>query len=390
MKPRRKGKVVVLHLAARYPFAGVMWQLLHHLVGLSRLGLDVYYVEDHAAWVYDPVADTVTSDPTANLKLLRAALGRFGFGDRWSFFDAASGEYLGLGRETCRRLLAEADAVINLCAATLPREEHLAAQCLVHLETDPGIFQVRYERRDPHALRIAQTHHLFFTYAVNIGQPGCLLPTGGLRWHPTRPPVLLDQWPEQPAAPAPSKFTTVGTWRNKGNDLEFGGRTYYWSKHVNFDKMLDVPRRAGQAVELATDLTSGPDYERALAGGFCFRPVVPMSLDIDIYRDYLCSSRGEFTVAKDLYVSTHSGWFSDRTACYLAAGRPVVTQFTGFEKSVPTGLGLIGFDDSTSAVQALREINSDYPRHARAAREIAREYFDAERLLDELAEIIGL
>ncbi len=390
MKKRRKGKVVVLHLAARYPFAGVIWQLLHHLVGFSRLGLDVYYVEDHGAWVYDPVADTVTSDPTANLKLLHAALERFGFGGRWSFFDAASGDYLGIGRAACQRLLAEADAVINLCAATHPREEHLGARCLVHLETDPGVFQIRHERREPDAMRIAQAHHLFFTYAVNISQPGCLLPTAGVRWHPTRPPILLDQWPEQSPAPAPAKFTTVGTWRNKGNDLELGGRTYYWSKHLNFGKMLEVPRRAGQVVELATDITSGPDYERALAGGFCLRPVVPMSLDIDTYRDYLCSSRGEFTVAKDLYVSTHSGWFSDRTACYLAAGRPVVTQFTGFEESIPTGVGLLGFDDATSAVQALCEVNSDYPRHARAAREIAREYFDADRLLDEIAEVIGL
>jgi hypothetical protein len=390
MKKRRRGRVVVLHLAARYPFAGVIWQLLHHLVGFSRLGLDVYYVEDHAAWVYDPIADTVISDPTANLKLVRAALERFGFGDRWSFFDIARNEYLGIGRERCRRLLAEADAIINLCAATLPREEHLNTRCMVYLETDPGVFQVRYVHRDPEALRIAQGHRLFFTYAANIGRPGCPLPTCGLRWHPTRPPVLLDQWPEQSAAQTPAAFTTVGTWRNKGNDVELGGRTYYWSKHINFAKMLDVPRRARQVVELATDITSGPEYERALAGGYCFRPVVPMSLDIDTYRSYLSSSRGEFTVAKDLYVSTHSGWFSDRTACYLASGRPAVTQFTGFEDSIPAGAGLLGFDDEVSAVRALREVNSDYPRHAHAAREIAREYFDAERLTDEIAEVIGL
>lgn len=390
MSKRRRGKVVVLHLAARYPFAGVIWQLLHHLVALRRLGLDVYYIEDHGAWVYDPLADTVSSDPTANLKLLGAALERFGFGGRWSFLDAESGQYLGMGRERCRQLLAEADAVVNLCAATEPREEHLGTRCLVYLETDPGTFQTHYARGAAYAVRIAQAHRLFFTYAANIGQPDCLLPTGGLRWHPTRPPVLLDQWPAQSASSAAAAFTTIGTWRNKGNDVEIGGRTHYWSKHVNFAKMLDVPRRAGQAVELATDLTSGPDYELALKGGFSFRPVVPMSLDIDSYRAYISSSRGEFTVAKDLYVGTRSGWFSDRTACYLAAGRPVVTQYTGFEKFLPTGAGLLGFDDAASAAEALRAVNADYPRQARAAREIAHEYFDAERLLDEIAELIGL
>lgn len=390
MKKKRKGKVVVLHLAARYPLAGVVWQLIHHLVGLRNLGLDVYYVEDHGAWVYDPVKATVSPDASRNLKLLGAMMERFGFRDRWSFFDVTSGEYLGMGRDRSVKLLGEADAVINLCGVTLPREEHRRTRCLVYLETDPGSFQVYYTRREAEATQVAQAHNIFFTYAANIGQPDCLLPTGGLHWHTTRPPVLLDQWPEQSATPMPAAFTTVGTWRNKGNDVELDGRTYYWSKHVNFAKMLDVPKRAGQAVELATDLSAGPDYERALAGGFSFRPVVPMSLDIDTYRSYISASRGEFTVAKDLYVSTRSGWFSDRTVCYLAAGRPAVTQFTGFEKFIPAGAGLVGFADDASAVEALRAVSADYPRHARAAREIAREYFDAERVLGELAEIIGL
>jgi hypothetical protein len=390
MKKKRKGKVVVLHLAARYPLAGVVWQLIHHLVGLRNLGLDVYYVEDHGAWVYDPVKATVSPDASRNLKLLGAMMERFGFRDRWSFFDVTSGEYLGMGRDRSVKLLAEADAVINLCGVTLPREEHRRTRCLVYLETDPGSFQVYYTRREAEATQVAQAHNIFFTYAANIGQPDCLLPTGGLHWHTTRPPVLLDQWPEQTAIPMPAAFTTVGTWRNKGNDVELDGRTYYWSKHVNFAKMLDVPKRAGQAVELATDLSAGPDYERALAGGFSFRPVVPMSLDIDTYRSYISASRGEFTVAKDLYVSTRSGWFSDRTVCYLAAGRPAVTQFTGFEKFIPAGAGLVGFADDASAVEALRAVSADYPRHARAAREIAREYFDAERVLGEVAEIIGL
>lgn len=390
MKKKYKGKVVVLHLAARYPFAGVMWQLIHHLVGLRKLGLDVYYLEDHGAWVYDPVAGTVSPDASRNLKLLGEVMERFGFRDRWAFLDATSGEYVGMGRERSLRLLAEADAVINLCVATFPREEHERTRCLVYLETDPGAFQVHYAAREPDAMRFASAHNIFFTYAANIGQPDCLLPTGDLHWHATRPPVLLDQWPAQSATPMPAAFTTVGTWHNRGNDVELGGRIYYWSKHLNFAKMLGVPKRAGQVVELATDLNSGPDYERALAGGFIFRPVVPMSLDIDTYRGYISASRGEFTVAKDLYVGTRSGWFSDRTVCYLAAGRPAVTQFTGFEKFIPASAGLVGFTDEASAAEALREVSADYPRHAQAAREIALEYFDAQRLLGELAEVVGL
>jgi len=390
MNKKFHGKVVVLHLAARYPFAGVVWQLLHHLIGLRDLGLDVYYLEDHAAWVYDPVVQTVSQDASRNLARFAQVMDRFGFGDRWAFLDVTSGEYVGMGRERSLKLLKEADAVINLCAATHPREEHRVSRCLVYLETDPGVYQIRALHGDDSAWRMLEAHQVHFTYAANIGNPDCPLPTMGLCWHPTRPPVLLGEWPAQTALPNAAPFTTVGTWRNEGNDVELGGRTYYWSKHLNFAKMLDVPRRAGQAVELATSLASGPEYERALAGGYSFRPVVPMSLDIDSYRSYIEASRGEFSIAKDLYVGTRSGWFSDRTVCYLAAGRPAITQFTGFEKFIPSSAGLVGFDDEAGAIEALRSVSADYPRHARAARELAREYFDAHRLLAQLAEIIGL
>lgn len=390
MTGKRKGKIVVLHLAVRYPFAGVVWQLLHHLVGFRSLGLDVYYIEDHRAHAYDPQALTSLADPRANLELVGGVLERYGFGGRWSFLDSAREEYIGMSRARCLELLAGADAVINLCGATAPREEHLRNPCMVYLETDPGALQVGLERGDARDLQLAAAHRLFFSYGYNLGAPDCLLPTGGVLWHPTRPPVLLDEWRPQEPAGEPACFTTVGTWRNRGNDVELGGETYRWSKHVNFRRVLEVARRAAQPIELATDLDSGPDYQRALSGGFSFRPVLEVSLDIDRYRDYVTGSRGEFTVAKDVYARTHSGWFSDRSVCYLAAGRPVVTQRTGFEKFIPTGAGLLGFDDADEAVEAIAAVNRDYPRHCRAAREIACEYFDAHRLLDQIAEVIGL
>lgn len=367
----------------------MVWQLLHHLIGFERLGFDVYYLEDHWAYVYDPLKECPAADAGPNLKLVVPALERYGFGEKWGFLDPASGEYLGMGRDRCRALLKEADAVFNLCIATRPREEHQSCRRLVYLETDPGPFQVNVAAGESDAIRTAGLHHAFFTYAYNLGAPDCLLPSGPLQWHRTRPPVVLDQW-HQVGPAEPALFTTVGTWTNNGNDLMIDGEKYWWSKHVNFRQVLDVARRAGQPIELATDLQSGPDYETALQGGFTIRPVIPMSLDLDGYRDYISSSRGEFTVSKDSYVRTRSGWFSDRTATYLAAGRPVVTQFTGFEKYIPTGVGLLGFNDGAQAVDAIRQINSDYPRHARAAREIACAYFDASVLLEEMAGTLGI
>ena len=390
MNGKRKGKVVVLHLAARYPFAGVIWQLLHHLLGFRQLGLDVYYIEDHRAYVYDPTIETTAEDPSRNLNVLSGVLERYGFGERWAFFDSVKDEYVGMSRERCLGLLRDADMVVNLCGATEPREEHAHSRCLVYLETDPGVVQLEVARKIPTSVTFVKSHKLLFTYCYNIGAPECLLPTAGFDWHRTRPPVNLDQWHPGVGPAAPPAFTTVGTWQNNGNDMEIAGEIYYWSKHVNFRKVLEVAARAHQPIEIATNLTAGPDYDRALAGGFSITPVVPMSLDIDVYRDYISRSRGEFTVAKDIYVRPRTGWFSDRTVCYLAAGRPVVTQRTGFEKFIATGTGLLGFDTPDEAVDAIAQINADYPRHARAAREIAAEYFDAVKLLDEIAVAAGI
>jgi hypothetical protein len=385
MGGKRTGKLVVMHLAVRCPLAGVLWQLLHHLIGFRQLGIDVYYIEDNRSeWLYDPYVNNVIRDPSRNLKLFTNALEAYGFKERWAFFlDDSREQRYGMEYRRALELLTDADAVINLCGAIRPRDELLRNRCLIYLETDPGDKVIR----DPEFMA---AHKLHFTYAANIGAPDCILPTGSIQWHCTRPPVLLDHWHPGMGPAEPATFTTVGTWHNKGHDIRIGGDTYHWSKHLNFRKLLEVPRRAGQPMELVTDLNSGPDYERALAGGFKIAPAIPVSLDLDSYRQYIASSRGEFTAAKDLYVRTHSGWFSDRSVCYLAAGRPVITQRTGFEKFIATGAGLLGFDDADEAVEAVHTVNSDYAYHANAARGIAREYFDAMKLLDEIAQTAGL
>jgi hypothetical protein len=385
MGRKRSGKLVVMHLAVRYPLAGVMWQLLHHLIGFRQLGIDVYYIEDNGGeWVYDPSINNTTADPGRNLKLLANVLSAYGFEDRWAFFfDYARQQHFGMAQRRALELLIDADAVINVCAAARPRDEVLRNRCLIYLETDPGDKAIRESE-------FMAAHKLYFTYAANLGEPDCILPTGSIQWHRTRPPVLLEQWHPGMGPAEPATFTTVGTWQNKGHDIQIDGDTYHWSKHLNFRKLLEVPHRAGQPMELATDLNSGPDYDRALAGGFKIVPAIPMSLNLDSYRQYIASSRGEFTAAKDLYVRTRSGWFSDRSVCYLAAGRPVITQRTGFEKFVATGAGLLGFDNADEAVEAVDIVNSDYAYHSKAAREIACEYFDAMKLLDEIAQTAGL
>jgi hypothetical protein len=333
--PSRK-TILVLHLAGQYPLAGVVWQALQYLVGLRQLGHDVYYVEDSGAPPYDPRVKSIVTDPTYNVTCLKRTLEGFGFADCWAYWDMESDSYYGLSRPQLQALYAKADVIVNLCGATPPREEHKRHGCLIYVETDPVFEQIRAAQGEPQTVEFLAQHDVCFTYGENLGAADCPIPLGGIPWKKTRPPVVLDLWQEQ-MDPACRYFTTVATWQNKGKDVTFQGETYYWSKHVNFLKYLDLPRRTSQPLELAVETGDEAVRDQLAALGWRLAEAVERSATIEGYRDYIYSSRGEFTVAKDIYVRPRSGWFSDRSVCYLAAGKPVVTQETGFSKFIPTG-----------------------------------------------------
>ncbi len=314
---------------------------------------------------------------------------RYGFGGRWAYWDAIHDVYHGMSRERVRGLYAEADALINLCGATRLREEHLACPRRILIDTDPVYEQIKFAKGDEGARAYLRAHTHFFSYGENLGAVDCPVPLCGIPWRPTRPPVAPDLWPQ--AEGMPPCFTTIATWENKGKDIEFDGSRYVWSKHVNFLRFLDLPRRRPQTCfELAM---TPPDEEvgRTVAGaGWALVDPGPISADMADYRDFIAGSRGEFTVAKDIYVRPNSGWFSDRSVCYLAAGRPVVTMRTGFSKFYPVGEGLFEFADHEEALRSIDAIAADYPRHARAARALAHEYFAADKVIGALMAEVGL
>jgi hypothetical protein len=266
------------------------------------------------------------------------------------------------------------------------------------------IHEIGYTCGDEEARRIVEEHDDVVTYGENIGTQHCPVPPLPKLRARTRQPVLLDQWRCGP--PMRREFTTVGNWKQAGPELDFRGETYLWSKHHEFLKVLDVPRRAGQPVELATNLAEmiDPSFREVVAArtlepdaralllshGWKLTDARALSTDPWRYWDYVTASPGEFTVARDLNVRLQSGWFSERSACYLAAGRPVVTQDTGFGAVLPTCLGLFGFNTADEAVAALVEIRTDYDRHSLAARAIAEEFFRAETVLAKLLEDLGL
>lgn len=370
------------------PLAGIAWQAVHYLVALERLGFEAWYVEDHGANPYDPRINSVAMDCGYNLDVLRAAMERHGLGGRWAYWDAINDVYHGLSRERVRALFAEADGLINLCGATRLRDEHMACPIRIMIDTDPVYEQIKYALADPAARAYLDDHTHFFTYGESLGTPDCTIPLSGVPWRPTRPPVAVDLWP----APSgePPDFTTIATWENKGKNIEFEGQSYVWSKHVNFLRFLDLPRRrpgTGFRMALIAEREAVREVE---SHGWHVVDSVPISAGMDPYRDFIAGSRGEFTVAKDIYVRTNSGWFSDRAVCYLASGRPVVTMRTGFDRRCPSGEGLFEFSTHDEALAALDAIAADYRRHSSAARELAREHFDAQRVVGALLVEAGL
>jgi hypothetical protein len=384
------------------------WMQMQIAAGLRRLGHEAYYMEVTSAWPFDPVRQARVGDSNYALPYLGRVADKFGMGDRWAYRRSYSDhEWFGMGRSQAEDLLAHADAVLNIAGATMLRTiEKLKIGHLVYFGTDPVYPEIGYAQGDPTTDEIIRQHDCCVTYGENIGTPGCSIPPLPNLRAKTRQAILLDHWRD--GSPSRPEFTTVCNWKQRGHDIDFRGETYFWSKHLEFRKFIDLPLRTSQPIELAMGLVAADKNkpaegeniwaagmtkeERAMldSNGWRITNAHAFSTDPFTYQEYISSSRGEFTVAKDQNVRLRSGWFSERSACYLAAGRPVVGQDTGFGAVLPTGEGLFAFQTTEEALNALATINSDYSRHSRAARSIAEEYFRAETVLARLVDALGL
>ncbi len=383
--PPNRGLLVVWGVLASYPFGGITWQVLHHLVGLRRLGYDVWYVEDSDNDdVYDVETWWRTHDYERNVAFLARQMDAIGLGDRWIFRPPLSKAACFGARDLngLAQLYRDADAVLHISGYNQVRPEHASIRCLVYLETDPFEVQVGVASGKEWDIRRCAAHDALFTYAENIGQHDCAIPTERFHWQTTRPPVVVDWW-ETLAPPEDPRFTTVLNWDTSGHELEWRGQRYRWRKDHQFERLAGLPSRVTTPLELAIAHIGDGDADALRAVGWRITSAKALAAP-DVYRDYIRSSCGEFSVAKDYYTLPRTGWFSDRSVCYLAAGRPVVLQSTGFEKFVPTGLGLFAFTNLDEAAAALEAITADYATHSAAAQDIAREHFAAEKVLAKL------
>ena len=381
-------RVVVLGLMGQYPLGGMAWQVLHHVLGFRRLGVETYYVEDSGAPPYSPLEQSIVDTSRENVRFLRETFRRHGLADAWAYYDSLVKRWHGMTQTRVDELMEHADAIVNLCGASRPDPAKKRRGCVVYIETDPILEQVKYARGDADTCEFLRSHDVHFTYGWNIGTKTCKVPAGDIAWRKTHPPVLVDLW-ESPPKPR-GDWRTIATYRNKGKDVVIDGETYHWSKHLNFDRVMDLPSKTKERLEIALVSPTDELRERFTSQGWKLEDPYRISHGAGVYRRYIQGAKGEFSVEKDDQARLKVGWFSDRSVCFLGAGRPCVLQDTGFGARVPTGTGLIAWNTPEEAADALERVGKDYPRHAKAALAIAREHFDASVLLPPILEAAGV
>jgi hypothetical protein len=380
--------IVLAGSLAQRPFiGGHTWVFLQYLLGFRRLGHEVLFVDRLEPGMC--IGDDGKPAPfrsSANLRYLADVMERFGLGDRWSLLYDGGRETAGLDRAEVIERTRSSAVLINVMGF-LEDEEILAATPLrAFLDIDPGFGQI-WKALGLHDL--FRAHDRFLTIGGRIGAADCSIPTVDIDWIPIKPPVELAEWPAQAASG--DRFTSVASWRGAFGPLEYEGRTLGLRVH-EFRRFFELPERTSAGFEVALDIDEAEtDDLRSLHGhGWTLADPREVAGDPWRYRDYVQRSAAELMIAKNLYVETRSGWFSDRSATYLASGRPVLAQDTGLEGLLPLGEGLVTFSSLEEAVAGVEEISGAYERHSRAAREIAAEHFAADRVLPRMLEELGV
>lgn len=363
---------------------GATWAVLQYLLGFRRLGHNVYFVEPIQDSAVRPLG--MQFDRSTNADYFRRVAAQFRFGENSALLRAGSQETVGLSYMHLRELAARADVLVNISGMLADQELIGRIPVRVYLDLDPAFIQFWHvvEKID---MRFAGHTH-FVTIGQAIGQEGCPVPTCGLTWIPTAQPIVLDHWPVATTI-THNALTTIGNWRGYGS-IEHQGLVFGQKAH-SLRPLIDLPRRTREPFLLAMAIHPGESKDLAALAEYGWRLIDPTTVagTPDDYRRFIQGSKAEFGLAKSGYAASRCGWFSDRSVCYLASGRPVVAQDTGFSRWLPTGQGLFTFTFADDVLAGIDALNADYPHHARAARMLAEEFFDSDKVLSRLLRRVG-
>lgn len=373
-------RIVVLGYLVRGPLGGLCWHYLQYLLGFKKLRHEVLFLEDSDSFAscYNPDEDQMTMDPHYGIRFITQLLGKYDLTNNWAYYDAHADQWYGQSKKEVFAFCESADIVINISNVSALRDWWLKIPVRVLVDTDPTFTQVRHIEDDYYG-NIARQHTHFFTFGENFGKPGCSIPDDGFNWKATRQPVALDIWKVAPPRPE-GNWSTVMLWDSY--DVRKHAGVTYGMKSASFSDYWLLPKMTSETFELAVG--SSHPRERLTEAGFHLHRALDITRTPERFLQFLSDSKGEWSVAKHGYVVSKSGWFSERSCSYLASGRPVIVQNTGFDRFIETGRGLFAFDSPEEAVAITEEVSANYPQHCKYAREVAETYFDSSDVLKDL------
>ncbi len=385
-------RIIVTGLVGAIPVGGVAWDYLQYAIGLARLGHDVVYHEDSSIWPYHPIENRPVDTASYSVDYIARFIQTYApeLSGRWHYRHLGV-ESFGLSESEFQNFAKSADLYLNVSAAN-PLPSSLGSGCTTaFLDTDPGYNQIVLSERPTWSANIDRwaeefgRYDRYLTYAENNGCEDCLVPQLGVDWITTRAPIVLALWRERPPPPSGASWSTVSTWNGFRGPLVYRGLEY-GSKDVEFAKIASLPRKTSVRLKIA--LGGAAPLQSLAAQGWVVVDGPTATLTPESYQEFIAQSRGEISTAKNVYVAMKTGWFSCRTACYLAAGRPAVVQDTGFSKRMRVGEGVLAFDTLDQATAAIDAVEGNYAAHAAAAREFAMQYFDSDRVLVRMLDAI--
>jgi hypothetical protein len=388
-------RIIVGGFIGLFPTGGAAWDYAQYPLGLKQLGHDVYYIEDTMLYPIYQKDGGAWDDATQCIENLKATMEHFGMDGRWAYRDIASGKSFGMSESQILDCCQSADVFINISCSTYLRDEYLKIPCRILIDSDPMFTQMQYAMEQASAeeskawttKQMLENHTHLFTFGENIGNTDCRIPTFDFRWLTTRQPICLSYWKGTSNGHRNKAFTSIMNWSGRKKLLY--GDEEWGQKDIEFEKFKSIPslvRSADFEVVINKPLNKESLFNALEFESLGWSILEPEKVvgNLNAYRQFIINSRAEFAIAKETYVKANSGWFSCRSACYLAAGNPVVAQETSWSKYIPSGKGVFAFDNIPAAIDAVERIMAEPEKQSHAAEEIAHAYFDSNRVLTDM------